>query len=84
MTARIPAYVVVSGPPGSGKTTLAPRLAAELDLPLIAKDTIKQALLAVLDVPVNTVRTHLHRGRGRLARWLRAARWASSSRPAFR
>jgi glucokinase len=39
-------YVVVSGPPGSGKSTLAPALAGGLGLPLLAKDTIKEALLA--------------------------------------
>ena len=44
-------YVVVSGPPGSGKTTLAAALAPALGLPLIAKDTIKEALMAVLPVP---------------------------------
>ena len=38
-------YVVVTGPPGSGKSTLARSLADELDLPLLAKDTVKQALL---------------------------------------
>jgi hypothetical protein len=37
-------YVVVSGPAGSGKTTLAVPLAAELQLPLISKDSIKEAL----------------------------------------
>jgi len=47
----LPSYVVVSGPPGSGKTTLARQLATELHLPLIAKDTIKQALMAVIEVP---------------------------------
>lgn len=46
-----PVFVVVSGPPASGKSTLAPRLAAELGLPLIAKDTIKDALMSVLPVP---------------------------------
>lgn len=51
-------YVVVGGPPGSGKTTLAIALAAELGLPLIAKDTIKEALMSILPVPdVETSRT---------------------------
>ncbi len=44
-------FVVVSGPPASGKSTLAPALAAELGLPLVAKDTIKDALMSVLPVP---------------------------------
>lgn len=43
--------MVVSGPPGSGKTTLAKALAPALGLPLIAKDTIKEALMTVLPVP---------------------------------
>src|SRR3954468_24545083 len=43
-------YVVVSGPAASGKTTLARRLADELGVPLLEKDTIKAALFAVLDV----------------------------------
>ena len=44
-------FVVVSGPPASGKSTLAPVLARELTLPLLAKDTIKDALMSKLAVP---------------------------------
>jgi predicted kinase len=39
-----PLVVVVTGPPAAGKTTIARELAARLRLPLIAKDTIKEAL----------------------------------------
>ena len=46
-----PVFVVVSGPPASGKSTLAPVLARELGLALVAKDTIKDALMSVLPVP---------------------------------
>jgi len=45
MTERdIPLLVVVTGAPGVGKTTLARALAAELQLPLLAKDDVKEAL----------------------------------------
>jgi AAA domain-containing protein len=43
--------VVVSGPPGSGKTSLATALAQEMGLPLLAKDQIKETLMSVLVVP---------------------------------
>jgi adenylylsulfate kinase-like enzyme len=46
-----PLFVVVSGPPASGKSTLAPQLAEALRLPLLAKDTIKDALMSLLPVP---------------------------------
>jgi predicted kinase len=39
-----PLLIVVTGPPAAGKTTIARELAARLQLPLIAKDTIKEAL----------------------------------------
>lgn len=43
-------FVVVSGPPGSGKSTISPALASHLGLPLLAKDTIKEALMDALGV----------------------------------
>ena len=46
MTERL--YVLVSGPPASGKSTLAPAIAERLGLPLVAKDTIKDALMSVM------------------------------------
>ncbi|MBK9178398.1 MAG: AAA family ATPase [Acidimicrobiales bacterium] len=39
---------VVAGIPGSGKTTLARRLAPELGWPLLSKDAIKEALMDAL------------------------------------
>jgi len=45
-----PVFVLVSRPPGSGTSTLATMLAAALEVPLVAKDTIKDALMAVLPV----------------------------------
>jgi predicted kinase len=41
-------YVVVTGAPGSGKSTIARSVAIELGLPLLSKDTVKEALIDVL------------------------------------
>lgn len=46
----MPLLVVVQGPPAAGKTTVARELALRLGLPLIAKDTIKEALFDGLGV----------------------------------
>src|SRR4051794_10844242 len=45
---RSPLAVVVSGIPASGKTTLARQLALALELPLVSKDVIKEALFDAL------------------------------------
>ena len=66
-----PLFVVVSGPPASGKSTLAPVLARELGLPLLAKDTIKDALMSVLPVP--DVETSRQVGRGAVVTMLSLA-----------
>lgn len=66
-----PLFVVVSGPPASGKSTLAPALARGLALPLVAKDTIKDALMSVLPVP--DVETSRQLGRGAVVAMLAVA-----------
>lgn len=43
-----PRVVLVNGLPGAGKTSVAGQLAAELGLPLLAKDVIKESLAAQL------------------------------------
>jgi predicted kinase len=45
-----PLLVIVTGPPGAGKTTIAAELKARLDLPLIAKDTLKELLGGALGI----------------------------------
>ena len=47
----LPRLVVVTGAPGTGKTTLATRLSRELGLPLLTKDAVKEAMMEALPVP---------------------------------
>ncbi|MHA1991397.1 MAG: AAA family ATPase [Candidatus Hodarchaeales archaeon] len=37
-------FIIISGPPGSGKTTLGKKIAKQLGLPFISKDSIKESL----------------------------------------
>jgi predicted kinase len=46
----LPVLVVVTGPPGAGKTTIAGELKARLGLPLIAKDSVKEVLGEALGI----------------------------------
>ncbi|MDQ1534024.1 MAG: hypothetical protein QOF28_1785, partial [Actinomycetota bacterium] len=43
-------FVVITGLPAAGKTTLAVPLAEALGVPLISKDAIKEALFAAVGV----------------------------------
>ena len=67
-------YVVVTGPPGSGKSTLSRELARLLDLPLLAKDDYKQAALD--HEPAETVEDSRVTGRKAVQAMLSAARVA--------
>jgi predicted kinase len=53
MQSSPPALLIVSGAPGSGKTTLARRLAADLRLPLISRDEVKEALADAMGNPTD-------------------------------
>jgi predicted kinase len=66
-------FVLVAGPPGSGKSSLAAPLASELSLPLLAKDAIKDALIEVLGVPA-TVQDSRELGRAAVMAMLTVAR----------
>ncbi len=44
-----PLLIIVNGPPGSGKTTLARRLASDLHLPVLHRDSVAEAMFDGLD-----------------------------------
>jgi predicted kinase len=65
-------FVLVSGWPGAGKSTLAAALAPRLGLPLLAKDEIKEALMDALGRP-GTVTDSQRLGRAAVLAMLRVA-----------
>jgi predicted kinase len=66
-------FILVAGWPGSGKSTVATALAAELGLPLLAKDEIKEALMDGLGCP-QTVADSQRLGKAAVLAMLRVAR----------
>jgi predicted kinase len=86
-------FVLVGGPPASGKSSLAAPLAVELGLALIAKDAIKEALMDSLGLP-RDVEESRRLGRAAVMAMLTVARtspgavldstWYSYTRPALR
>lgn len=66
-------FILVAGWPGSGKSTVAAALAADLGLPLLAKDEIKEALMDALGRP-RTVADSQRLGRAAVLAMLRVAR----------
>jgi predicted kinase len=72
LAARGP-FVLVAGWPGAGKSTLAAALATQLGLPLLAKDEIKEVLMAELGIP-ETVAQSQRLGKTAVLTMLRVAR----------
>ena len=67
------AFILVGDWPASGKTTLSRALANELDLPVLSKDEVKEALMDALGTPAS-VHESRELGRAAVFALLRAAR----------
>ena len=52
---NLPSVILITGHPATGKTTLSFKLAAELTLPLVGKDIIKEALADAMPKPTNSI-----------------------------
>jgi predicted kinase len=53
MQSSAPTLVIISGAPGSGKTTLARRLVLDLRLPLLVRDELKETLADAMGMPTD-------------------------------
>jgi predicted kinase len=75
-------FVYVSGAPGSGKTSLAVPLAAELGYALLTKDRIKETLHDAFGAPGPDL-DQIWRGHAGSAvpRWNCCGRWRPTPRP---
>lgn len=54
-----PPLIIVNGPPASGKSTLGKEIAAELGIPLLSKDAIKEEMYDSLGKIERTISRHL-------------------------
>lgn len=58
MSSGLPRLIVLTGRPGSGKSTLGPLLAEGLRLPLVSRDVVKERLTAELGTAPENVRAN--------------------------
>ena len=71
-------FVLIGGWPGAGKSTLARALASELDVPVLSKDEVKEALMDVLGAPSSVEESRVL-GRAAVRATLRAAQGCTTA-----